>query len=1138
MSREAVAAPPSPYKGLAPFDDSELDALLFFGREREIEVIAANLMASRLTILYGPSGVGKTSLLRAGVAHRLRTAHDAVVAVVSSWTGDPVEEVLDAAAEAAGTDVPRNRSLADALTVLTRRLDADVYVVLDQFEEYFLYHENERGPRTLAHELPELLRRAGLRVNVLLGIREDSLAQLDPFKTRIPNLFANSLRLERLDRDAGRTAIVGPIERYNELVPEPAGVAVDPDLVEALLNQVAVGRVDLGQAGRGTVDEREDVDRIEAPYLQLVLERLWEVETARGSRRLRAGTLNELGGAAQIVEDHLDRAMAALSEEQKDAAAAMYNHLVTPSGTKIAHRAGDLAGYAAVDEDETQRVLNRLVQERIVRASENGAGGARYEIFHDVLADAVLAWRARHEADRRLDAERLAAQRRHRRLVILAGGALVAIAVLAALAAFAFVQRHDARRQARHARAQELAALAESQGPVDPERGLAFALGAAEQERTAAVADVLRRTLASLRIEAVLPAGAPVSSVAASSTGGLSLLAGADGVRLFNARSGKPVRRLTSLPTTSAVFTRNGSAVVVGGSDGFVRLWSTQTFRLDAKARAGGPVTSVVVSPDGRFFATTTATGITRIWRMSSASLWRGFRQPGAVESTSFSSDGKLLVTAGADRIARVFDLRSRHLVRRLVQPSRVTVARFAPVGALLATGAPDRIVRIWNAETGRLVHALQGHRGPILDVAFSPDGRLLASASADESARVWDVRNGGLVAPLLGHENFVTRAIFSPDGKYVATASVDRVARLFDAQSGNLTATFVGHRDSVTNLAFSRDGTRLVTGSRDGTGRMWDARPRRDLVPLRGAGGKVTSLAFSSDDRTLSATHGRNVAVWRVGVPGPVREFASGSGAVATTLSSDGRLVAAAARDGTIHVWPAQGTRQTPTIQAGGRVTSLALSTDDRELAAAVDGTGKIWKLSDGSLVESVRMRHGRIATVSLSGDASWLVATSGKVAEIWDVHSGKVKQRFVGHTKPLTSASLSPDGRLLVTTSFDHDARIWDAESGKPRWLLRGKADYAVVNDAAFSSDGRWVVTAGPGSAGIWNVDTGRLLFFLHADEPLLNAVEFSHQDWRIATGGALKGMVETYDCSLCGRIDDLIALARARLAAIRRG
>ena len=68
-----MTLPRSPFKGLAYFGDSETDWLFFFGRERESELVAANLMASRLTVLYGPSGVGKSSLLRAGVARRLRS---------------------------------------------------------------------------------------------------------------------------------------------------------------------------------------------------------------------------------------------------------------------------------------------------------------------------------------------------------------------------------------------------------------------------------------------------------------------------------------------------------------------------------------------------------------------------------------------------------------------------------------------------------------------------------------------------------------------------------------------------------------------------------------------------------------------------------------------------------------------------------------------------------------------------------------------------------------------------------------------------------------------------------------------------------------------------------------------------------
>ena len=149
-----VPAPSSPYKGLSAFEDSEVDALFFFGRDRDSQMIAANVIASRMTVLYGPSGVGKTSVLRAGVAYRLRREAGVAVRVHSSWVGDPGE----------------------ALANLTPSTGRDIYLILDQFEECFLYHVQNRG---FVDEFAEVLRRAGLRVNVLIGIREDALALLD-----------------------------------------------------------------------------------------------------------------------------------------------------------------------------------------------------------------------------------------------------------------------------------------------------------------------------------------------------------------------------------------------------------------------------------------------------------------------------------------------------------------------------------------------------------------------------------------------------------------------------------------------------------------------------------------------------------------------------------------------------------------------------------------------------------------------------------------------------------------------------------------------------------------------------------------------------------------------------------------------
>ena len=252
MSERHVIAPPSPYKGLAPFEDSPIDALFFFGRERESEIVAANLMAYGLTVLYGGSGVGKSSLLRAGVTYRLRQAGEAVV-VFDSWSGEPVSSLLDVARET--LELPPHVDPADApagaLSTWTAALGRELYLILDQFDEYFLYHED--GDE-FARALAEVVTHPGLRLNILISIRDDMLSQLDRFKALIPNLFSNYLRLDHLDREAARASIVGPLDRFNALVAPAERVTAEPELVDAVLDgSGSDGRIETrgGVAPRG-----------------------------------------------------------------------------------------------------------------------------------------------------------------------------------------------------------------------------------------------------------------------------------------------------------------------------------------------------------------------------------------------------------------------------------------------------------------------------------------------------------------------------------------------------------------------------------------------------------------------------------------------------------------------------------------------------------------------------------------------------------------------------------------------------------------------------------------------------------------------------------------------------------------------
>ena len=419
-----------PYAGLMPFTEEQ--AAFFFGREAEREIITANLMASRLTLLYGPSGVGKSSVLNAGVAHHLRAEQTRTkngkpefgIVTFRTWRDDPLVGLELAIGKEIGRPVA-GRTFSDRLVNGTEAVAGDLLIILDQFEEYFLYHATADGDGTFAVEFPRVVNRPDLRVSFLVSMREDSIAKLDFFKGRIPNLFDNYLRIDHLERTQARDAIVRPIEEFNRQ--QPAGtppMRIDPALAELVLNQVTRGRVAIAGTGKGRLDRgtggQSDDARVETPYLQLVLTRLWQEETAAGSRELRASTLERLGGAGHIVATHLDAALAALTPDERDAAAGIFQFLVTPSGTKIALGVDDLAQYAKRKKEEIQPLLVRLSsgENRIltpVAPPPDHPSRESYQIFHDVLAAAVLEWRNRyHAAAERKDAEARAEEQRQR----------------------------------------------------------------------------------------------------------------------------------------------------------------------------------------------------------------------------------------------------------------------------------------------------------------------------------------------------------------------------------------------------------------------------------------------------------------------------------------------------------------------------------------------------------------------------------------------------------------------------------------------------------------------------------------------------------------------------------------------------
>jgi WD40 repeat protein len=965
--------PESPYKGLSAFEDSELDALLFFGRERECEVVVANLIASRLTILYGPSGVGKSSLLAASVARKLRELPEQpLVVVFSRWSEDPAAALAEAVADAAG--LGRELGAVEALEQV--QAGRDVYLVLDQAEEYFLYHGDEGGPGTFADVLPAIVT-APLRVNVLVSLREDSLAKLDRFTGQIAGLFANTLRLDRLDRDAARAAITGPVERFAELSGEL--VEIEPELVERVLDQVGSGRIASSLGGRGAVAEDDRSARMEAPYLQLVMQRLWDEERADGSSALRADTLVRLGGAQTIVQEHLESALAELSPDEQDVASRIFDHLVTPSGAKIAHDALDLAGFAGVPPAELEPVLEALTTRRILRSVEEGRG-RRFEIFHDVLAEPVLSWRARHEAERRLEQQTEAADRRHRRLLAVLAVAAVLLAVMSAVTVYALVERGNARSEARRAQAHQLEALSAAGIPLDPERSLILALDAARLEPSNSAAAALRNALLESRIRVVVHAGEPL--LAAWMGAGRIRAVGASGeLYVADAANGSILRRTSSgMRVLQASFADDGTAVVTG-RDGRVRLL--------------GPSGAVRVVPhlDG-------------------------------VDAAVSSADASRVLALTEGVRARLVDTATGKVIQTFRHPGAVSGA-VSPASARVAVGSADQSVTVWAVGRRAPVRMLPDNTGHPLALAFSPDGAFVAAASSDALARIWRFGVGGVLGTVPGGVTAVTALGFSTDGEHIVTGSKDGSVRVSKADTGAPLVVLMGHDDLITSAAFTGPaGSPVVTASLDGTARVWDAMFQPELRLIARLPAEITRIGFDNAGRILATTSRGQVATVDP-LSGAV--VAAEAAPPATRLVRGPRGATALIKANTVVL---RHDGKTIVLRGHrGRVNAVAFSPDGSMLATASrDRDVRLWSVASGTLLRSLQ-HNSDVRAVAFSRDGRWLVTAASRAA-IWDPHTGALVVRVQGHEGLLSAAAFDPSGRYLITGGADATLRRYRCE------------------------------------------------------------------------------------------------------------
>ncbi len=1030
-----------PYRGLVPF--SEQDAARFFGRDAEIRVVSSNLMAARLTLLYGDSGVGKSSLLHAGVVPHLKRVAEAglrrqgrprfQVVTVERWQDDPLAEIdrrLAQTAAAKGIGPPPGREpgrFVEHLAAWTDRLGGPLLFVFDQFEEYLRYHEGDADETSFAAEFPRAVSDPELKANFLVAIREDEYARLDRFKPRMPGLYRNYLRLRYLGLAAARDAILRPLDdpelrRAGATLPH----RVEPELVDAILNDVRAGQVVLGEAGIGKAQLPDERVGIQTPYLQLVLTRVWEAEAGLHSGLMRLATYQELGGADRIVRSHLDTALSSLSLAEQGMAADVFRHLVTPSGAKVAHSLGDLADYTRVPSDRLRPVLDHLGGAlrilRPVAPAPTQPGAPRFEIYTDSLAKPVLDWGTRFRRTReRAEAEAKLAEERRRKLVFirLSAGLGLALLIAATLGTIAWLKWREATVNALVSRA--TLRLAD-----DPQESASLMLRAAG--------------LAWLQ-----PAA---TKLAAEQLLRESLLAAHR-------------RPTTDLPPMDLVPANDAQ-------------WSSPDGRM--RFRRLPDETSVLGLERSRPDAT------------APDAAERFDSQLGAeVLAAEFSATGSHVAFCGADAASvwKLSELTNRTPLRLSHPGTLVRAAAFSGDASFLVTVSDDGAYRVWNLADGTLRGSSRQKLGRLHDVAISPDDRFLATAGEEQPARIWEIASGSEVTVMRGYSETVRWLQFAGNGEALWTADTSGRGGFWATRVGQIVARAPDANEIVTAKP-TRPGVVLVTTdprAQTGGVSIGDGSPTngaRQVLPVIFG----ISEAAISDDGVWVALAGRSnrVQVWNLVEPGrPPVGLPTSGGVIALALSRDAETLAALDDGGEVRVWRWKSSAAPLTFKLSRAQDGyLSFDASGRQLVAASGNDPVVLAVdtnaaSGGVITNRLVAKRPSPGTaivkyLAISRDQTRVLAVDGRgEGWIWRLADGRPEGPFVrsdSGSGAFLSAAISPRGRFLLIGGEAGAASVWDTQQPNAAlYHLPGHSDSRQGDVVAvwFSDDGLRAFTAG---------------------------------------------------------------------------